>query len=338
MLTGLDFFQTEPKLLRESNRLTALDDGQHDVSAKLATKLTTFHPKILIATSAGPTQSLAIVGSGNLSSGGLRTNTECSLYTKDPIMITALTEWFDEEWKNAADLSNTRIKDYERKYKKWHKVVAKLRKEQKEAEKSLEKEIDTVFRERQKAIFAAARYFKSRAYSKAYERRSKAVDRILTILDIPGFEFDKAAWNEFFSIPQLGRLRPTYRDGVFKQRVRLRDGMRYLLDDNVGIRQRLTAILDPGGKFHIRGLGLNIVSKILAVHDSQRWPVFNGPVEKTLRYFGYEPQRGLGRVGRYLKFADAMRSFREDSGAPDVLALDAFFFEWHRKIKQNASR
>ena len=169
------------------------------------------------------------------------------------------------------------------------------------------------------------------------ERRSNAFDRILTILDIPRFQFEKAAWNEFFSIPQLGRLRPTYRDNIFKQRMRLREGMRYLLDDNVGIRERLRAILDPGGRFRIRGLGLNIVSKILAVHDSQRWPVFNGPVEKTLRYFGYEPPRGVGRVGRYLKFADAMESFRRDSGAPDVLALDAFFFEWHRKMKLKAS-
>src|SRR2546422_509364 len=81
---------------------------------------------------------------------------------------------------------------------------------------------------------------------------------------------------------------------------------RYLLDENGGMRQRLAAVLDRNGKFHIRGLGLNVVSKILAVHDSQKWPVFNGPVEETLHHFGYEPPRGVGKVGRYLKFAEVM--------------------------------
>ena len=74
LLTGLDFFQTEPKLLREWNRLTAPDAAQPHISARLAKRLTTFHPKILIASSTASPASFAIVGSGNLSFGGLRSN------------------------------------------------------------------------------------------------------------------------------------------------------------------------------------------------------------------------------------------------------------------------
>jgi hypothetical protein len=63
--------------------------------------------------------------------------------------------------------------------------------------------------------------------------------------------------------------------------------------------------------------------------------VFNGPVEKTLRHFGYEPPRGVGAVGRYQKFAEVMEDFRTDSGAPDVVALDAFF-KWYETTRLNA--
>ena len=336
LLTGLDFFQTEPKLLREWNRLTAPDAAQPHISARLAKRLTTFHPKILIASSTASPASFAIVGSGNLSFGGLRSNTECSLYTKDSAMVAALTEWFEDEWNNhAADLTNADIGNYERKYKKLRKATAQVRKEQKEVEERLEERAEATFREREKAVASATGYFESRAYSKAYDSRRGAVDHIRQVLDMPRFGFDKRGWNEFFNIPELGRLRQVYRDSIFRNQKRLKDGMRYLLDENVGMRQRLAAVLDRNGKFHIRGLGLNVVSKILAVHDSQKWPVFNGPVEETLHHFGYEPPRGVGKVGRYLKFAEVMESFRADSAAPDVLALDAFF-KWYEKTKLNS--
>jgi HKD family nuclease len=335
LLTGLDFFQTEPKLLREWNRLTSPDAAQPNISARLARKVATFHPKLLIAKLADSTANFAIVGSGNLSFGGLRSNTECSLYTNDSADVWALTEWFDGEWNEAADFTNAEIKEYERKYKKSRKATAQIRKAQKEAEERMEEQAEAIFRERKKAIASASRYFKSQTYSKAYESRREGVRHIREALNMPSFEFDKTAWNKFYGIPALGRLRQVYRDPIFNKEKRLKDAMRYLLNESVAIRKRLAAVLEENGAFHIRGLGLNIVSKVLAVHDSKRWPVFNGPVEKTLRHFGYEPPRGMGKVGRYLKFAEAMEGFRVDSGAPDVFALDTFF-KWYEGTKLNS--
>jgi hypothetical protein len=154
---------------------------------------------------------------------------------------------------------------------------------------------------------------------------------------MPEFKFGRSDWNEFFNIKALGKLRPTYRDSMFSSQEHLKTGLKYLLNEKVGMQQRLAAVLDTEGKFHINGLGPNLVSKILAVHDPQRWPVFNKPVEKTLSHFGYEPQSGVGAVGSYLKFAEAMESFRSDSGAPDVFALDAFF-KWYESKKLGAKR
>jgi len=65
------------------------------------------------------------------------------------------------------------------------------------------------------------------------------------------------------------------------------------------------------------------------VDDPRKWPVFNFPVEATLRHFGYEAPKGAGIVARYLKFAELMQEFRVDCAAPDMLALDAFFWRFY---------
>ena len=85
VITGLDFFQTEPALLRTWNRAS--------VNPRFRARLVTsesgiFHPKVLIVSS--PSRSFALVGSGNLSEGGLRTNIECSVYTGDEVHLRHL--------------------------------------------------------------------------------------------------------------------------------------------------------------------------------------------------------------------------------------------------------
>lgn len=334
LLTGLDFFQTEPKLLREWSRLTVRDESRPQIEAGLARQVTTFHPKILIVSSA---VNFAIVGSGNLSFGGLRTNTECSLYTEDFLTVASLIDWFDDEWRRANALNDRDIEDYERKYKELRKARERMRKEQAQVQETMQKRAEAIFRERKKALAEAAKYFKSSAYSKAYEDRKEGAGRIRDVLGVLPFGFNKDEWSEFFSITALGKLLPIYRDRMFRNEKRLKEGLNYLLDEGVDIQRRLAAVLDKSGKFHIQGLGINLLSKILAVHGSRKWPVFNEPVEKTLRHFGYEPPRSAGAVGRYLKFAEAMEGFRRDSGAPDVFALDAFF-KWYASKKLGTKR
>jgi HKD family nuclease len=63
LLTGLDFCQTEPRLLREWDRLSTNRRFQPRL---VTTKTGIFHPKVLIVCS--PINAFALVGSGNLSS------------------------------------------------------------------------------------------------------------------------------------------------------------------------------------------------------------------------------------------------------------------------------
>jgi HKD family nuclease len=332
LLTGLDFFQTEPKLLRKWSRLSKARSNSASVSVKLADSM--FHPKVLIVTSAESAQSFAIVGSANLSAGGMCTNIECSLYTSDPAILQRVTGWFDQQWQAGQVLTEPSLKAYESAYHKMSRLSKRLKGEQQKLSNALEHKGRAVFRERLKAVSAAKKYFSTSQFERGYEKRIKAAQHISQILHFPDLVFSKREWDSFFRIRELGRLRPVYRDIMFAQRKKLQQALAFLLDERVPIRSRLGAILDRGGKYRVRGFGMNLISKILAVSDPNVWPVYNSPVEQTLRHFGYEDPRGVEASVRYLSFADEMNNFMRDSGAKDMLALDGFFRRWSQSAKK----
>jgi HKD family nuclease len=127
LLTGLDFMQTQPSLLREWYELGR---GDRRFQPRLMRHGSgTFHPKVIIGTCRE--NSFAIVGSGNLSEGGLKTNVECGLLTRDKKEVSLLVEWFDELFRQADPFGGTDIAIYEEKYKRVRRAVRQIEREQK---------------------------------------------------------------------------------------------------------------------------------------------------------------------------------------------------------------
>ncbi len=113
---------------------------------------------------------------------------------------------------------------------------------------------------------------------------------------------------------------------------KIHDGFRQLIDDGLTTEERLSAVLDSGGKYRVKGVGLNMLSKVLAVHRPKMWPVYNSPVAETLKALEYTLPRGMSATAKYLAFAEMMRKFMRESGAPDMLALDCFFY-WYSRLR-----
>jgi hypothetical protein len=289
---------------------------------------------VLIVHGEGSQAGFAIVGSGNLSEGGLRTNIECSLLVDDPCYLSSLTNWFDVLFKQAQPLTRKAIEEYEPRYKKARRVLAKVRAEQKATEKILLEQQRVTFKNREKAIEEARGYFELPEYRSSHEKRLKAVGEIKRVLHYPSFSFDKEEWAEFFTIHEMGRLRLAWRDPLFKKAPRLKAALGFLVSDIAPDVERLSSLLDKRGKYRIRGLGINVVSKVLAVHNPATWPVYNDVVERTLEHFGYEAPRGVGMVGRYLLYSAEMRKFMQAVGETDMLALDSFFRWYYDKLKK----
>jgi hypothetical protein len=98
-----------------------------------------------------------------------------------------------------------------------------------------------------------------------------------------------------------------------------------LIDESRDIRIRLVEVLSGEGRVH--GIGKNVVTKILAVHDGRKWPVYNSKVQGVLETFGYEIPRGLSEADKYIAYARLMQEFALETKAKDVYALDLFVLD-----------
>ena len=114
LLTGLEYNQTEPALLKDWMHLKLLRGDKVNVS--LASNKPFFHPKVLIIRT--DKARFAIVGSGNLSKGGLHNNCECGVFVSNRLTVDALCAWFDAQFAAGSPLNEQMIKAYEPDYKK----------------------------------------------------------------------------------------------------------------------------------------------------------------------------------------------------------------------------
>jgi HKD family nuclease len=330
LLAGASFFQTEPMVLWKWLEMSKSGRAK---AALHTEKGVTFHPKVLLVEGK---KTFAIVGSGNLSRGGLIDNVECGVFVDSSALLSELRVWFDGVFNAAEPLRDATVLDYERKWKSLRKSTKDLRKQQQELEYELAAKSAAVMNRWDNAVTAAKEFLISPRYRKAHSHLLAGGARIKSALRYPAFDFDEKGWKEFYSIQELGHLIAIGRDGVFRKRVLLQEGLRQLIKKDESVPNLLDEMLTSGGKFRIKGLGLNVISKILAVHSPSKWAVYNDVVDSTLRSFGYVPPRGASRAAKFIAFTRMMEEFKLASGLKDAYALDAFFYHFYDKHLRTA--
>lgn len=332
LVTGLAFFLTEPELL---DRWFKLQAERPNTNAYLALrKKITFHPKVMIVESG--TASFGIVGSGNLTEGGLRNNVECSVFINDPVTLAKLNAWFDDILSHHAgtvELRQSDIDIYRPKFKKFAKMSARSRRDQRRVEKQIAAEHEATLARWDDAVRAAKSYFASRTFKDDWSNNWRpAIKELRQLMPAPRFEYSEEAWREFFQRWEFGHLIPIFRDVAFRRAKRTREGLRRLVQPGVPVLPRLDDILEPGGPYYVPHVGVNLVSKIMAINSPDEWPVFNGPVANVLKAFGYQQPQGASRGAKYLAFARLMKRFKEETGARSMLELDPFFYRHNKDI------
>lgn len=143
IVTGLYCCHTQPELLEEWQTITGRVKRPHfearlhlhetDLNQELV-----FHPKVFIVSRPDRT-CFAIVGSGNLTAGGLQTNVECALYTSEVAQVADLREWFEDAYERSTPLSPQIIDDYRLTYEAAKLPNRKIQSMQLVAEKKLRK-------------------------------------------------------------------------------------------------------------------------------------------------------------------------------------------------------
>jgi len=323
LLTGLSFCQTEPRLLKEWLQL--MNEGK--VVARVYTDFTTtFHPKVFIVSTAHV--KFALVGSGNLSGGGLRDNVECFAYVSGP-QVSELTHWFDKLFSNYAQTSPLNALDLVE-YSKKHAATLHAQRQIRALQRSVEAQtVSTVTASMQHwtdAVRLGRKFFRQKSPELDPEIWTMGAKDIRKALKYPSFSFSSKDWKDFYDIWPLGHLIPINRDKVYRQRAKLQRGLRRLVDETLPIHDRIDALLDPARTTYVRHLGLAAVSKILAVHQPNKWPIYNKKVEQALRHFGYSGTGTLSPGSKYAAYAKLMQEFQRETRASDMLHIDRFFY------------
>jgi HKD family nuclease len=328
VIAGLNFFQTEPALLESWLKESLQSDR---FSCKVVglnpSFVGTFHPKVLIVQGV---REFAVVGSGNMTAGGLCGNVECAVFITDSSVVALLVRWFDDVYRNLAEpLDADAIQRYKPLYAKHRRRNKDFFKEQNKDLRRFARGVagfrEARLRRWKTAVTDGRKFFLVPEFMSGWTKCDKAAGDIRQCLDFSEFNFDIGRWQEFLRIKEFGNLSAlNLRKKSFSTKLgRLRAAFRILTDDSRDIRERLRAVLS--GKAKVSGIDRNVVSKILAVHDRNLWPIYNSRTDAALKGYGFEMPRGLSKADRYLAYARLMQQFVRETAAKDMYALDRFF-------------
>jgi HKD family nuclease len=333
LIAGVDFLQTEPRVLRDWLDLATI--GRIDAHVVLSGKQGIFHPKVLAVET--PEHSWAIVGSGNLSLGGLQNNVECSLFEQRPHVVGLVERWFDhllsEEARTeitVAPLTEAWLQQYRRRYE----AAARIQREARRRLKAESRGLASATRDLETTGRKLVNLVNRRVSRSDFPPRLadwEPAKRILHVLRAPKLNFSREDWHDFCGIHALGKLDPRTAFGCWDDIRRFKAGLRQLLDGSIAVDRRFDQLVAPKGRFKVRGVGRNVVSKILTAAEPKRWPAWNGMLDAVLAYYGYNHPRGSpGR--KYAALASAMQAVVRRSKARDMYDLDCVLYDEARRL------
>jgi HKD family nuclease len=127
ILIGIDL-PTDPKALGELLQIQSKHAGQLDLKTFRRLKKRIFHPKLFIFEGSRGNKS-AVVGSSNLTGGGLAENYEVNLLVDSNSTAEELSDYFDEHFEGAYSVRLTHewLEEYAKEWAKRKKLLDKLR-------------------------------------------------------------------------------------------------------------------------------------------------------------------------------------------------------------------
>lgn len=202
ILTGLDFCQTEPKVLT-----TWLNSSlEMDLNARLFIGQTSgniFHPKVFIVKGEG--FHFTLTGSGNLSAGGLKNNVECFLYSDRKSVVDAAESWFDSIFQNdhkSCPITQKDIAEYRQDFNVNKKKLREIYAKQRSISNRIGQRHRANLEKMNEAIRKAKEFFSRKGFKADLKAFEEEVATFRSLLDYPHFAFDKKDG------PRLTRFRP----------------------------------------------------------------------------------------------------------------------------------
>lgn len=279
-----------------------------------------FHPKVYIFRLKNK-ELVAYIGSGNFTEGGLLNNIEVFYKVEDQDECNNISGWFENVFNKSLCITDDFLIDYKEYSRKWAKEENKRKYEIKAllSETNEKKRLFDSMKEKLKEI---------REYSKVYDEicneRTDTVSRIKEALDYEN-GFENIDIDKFLKIKELGNIRQSYKKDL-KRAVKshkLRDLFLMLCNDDESIEKRYRAATE---EYKIRGCDKNMITKVLAVHDPQKYMLWNGVTEDIMDKYDIRFERGTKEYQKYGHLCEEFKEIISELKIKDFVVLDLMMF------------
>lgn len=131
-------------------------------------------------------------------------------------------------------------------------------------------------------------------------------------------------------------LNQIWRDRIIRDadesKVKFRDVLLYLLDENIPIEERFTNVVTNNGSKHINGIGKGLASAFLMDFDAEKYCIWNNKTGMGFRALDWElPYKSSDEYGiKYFKIINQLKVLRDDIGSGLSLNFDDIdnFLHW----------
>lgn len=334
-IVGLDLYITEPDALYE---LLGLCQTKHRLKVYLySSKNSTFHPKMYASKRSNKVS--VLIGSANLTNGGLSSNVEASIYSKNAHDLFEECKMFfsnlivNSDCKQASAFA---IHEYEQRYSVFNKEVEKAKIKSKEkisklAETSLLKE-----------CYKEYCNDKDQMVSLANKRKNyKAARLLIDELNTDSIK-SKSDFMEIYEklVGAAGQEKLWYSGSIFRSKNKVADNYREFVRFASFVSNKSILNKKPQVVFEhlmpvkkkIVGLGFNVITELLNTLKPKKFPVLNrNPIGSVKYLMGEEfKEPSQFKSDDYQAYADFMGNLRADIGAKDFIETDHFlnFVYW----------
>ncbi|MCF8302351.1 MAG: hypothetical protein K9I94_03670 [Bacteroidales bacterium] len=296
IITGLDFYQTEPEALKKLQSLKKSYENCEILIYKQETNKM-FHPKMYLFSN--KKEHFGIIGSANLTDGGLTLNCELSInftFNNEGNIYQQMLKEKEKLLKNATVINDLSLSNYTRKYQIF-------KKNENTAKENVEKQINTIFQLDIKAIekylkdYSANKdeqnnyFLRKQNYIKAYE----ILEFIRTEnIDNPTFFSNyeklvgKAGVKSLWHSGSIARDKNKVKKNHFEFKTMLNEIHANLNKSPKEIFEMIEKYIKSGKKEKINGLGINIATEILNTFAPNKFAVLNQNPLTSIKAFGLE--------------------------------------------------
>jgi HKD family nuclease len=292
-----------------------------------------FHPKVYVV-KFPQRKYAALVGSGNLTGGGLQDHHEIGVRLVDQKACKTLIGIFDEYCKPSESIKLTSewLDNYRAGFVLKSDWIRK-NESQNEELKSTARELAKATMDKEKDFIKELKKFrKSAQYEERRKTRLKAVREIKQSLDYAN-NFKKPDLDHFFSINELGSFVNFNKAHIRENLKDFKVTLRILVDESIDIAERYQSAVVKGGEYKIDGAAQGLISKILTAHAPRKYFVSNGPTVEVFKKFGIRLPKGLNEGQKYKAMASFLREACDQANIPNFAVLDDFIYELSERLK-----